>query len=99
MKPCHFYFFQKKERIDEEALMLRKKHLLEQRDKLVNQKKLVREKYLNEFDVSKRPKSGKVAKSFMADKMDSVKGSNVDSKTLQMRKALAQCLREELINQ
>ncbi|KAG1696499.1 Cilia- and flagella-associated protein 36 [Nymphon striatum] len=87
----------KKQEIDEKALLLRKKYLCEQRDKLVKQKKFEREKYLNQCDVSKRPKSGRVAKNYMDQKIDAIK-SKMDPETLKARKALAACLKEEILH-
>lgn len=79
--------------IDPESLRRRAEYLKEQRDKLLALKQQEREKQLAAFEESapqKRPKSSRAARKVLA-------GSDIDAHTLQVRKALAERLKAEVI--
>ncbi|XP_042870579.1 cilia- and flagella-associated protein 36-like isoform X2 [Penaeus japonicus] len=79
--------------IDPESLRRRAEYLKEQRDKLLALKQKEREKQLAAFEESapqKRPKSSRAARKVLA-------GSDIDAHTLQVRKALAERLKAEVI--
>ncbi|KAF2364319.1 ADP-ribosylation factor-like 2-binding protein domain [Trinorchestia longiramus] len=83
----------KTEEVGEEDLARRKEYLKQQRDKLLALKQEQRMKQLKDFEAgssSSRPKSSFAAKKAMA-------GSKIDPQTLQVRKALAARLKEEVI--
>lgn len=72
----------------------RREYLKQQRDKLLEMKKMERMKQLKEYETtssSGRPKSSYAANRAMA-------GSSIDPQTLQIRKALAARLKDEVIN-
>ncbi|KAK7074745.1 Cilia- and flagella-associated protein 36 [Halocaridina rubra] len=79
--------------IDPEELRRRQEYLKEQRDKLLALKQQEREKQLAAYETSvpqKRPKSSKAAHRVLD-------GSTIDAHTLQVRKALAERLKAEVI--
>ncbi|XP_066946316.1 cilia- and flagella-associated protein 36 isoform X2 [Macrobrachium rosenbergii] len=81
--------------IDPEELRRRQEYLKEQRDKLLAMKKQEREKQLAAYEGSetqKRPKSSRAARRVLA-------GSAIDPHTLQVRKALAERLKAEVIGE
>merc|ERR1712025_164468 len=84
--------------IDEEALAKRTAYLKQQRDKLLAMKKAEREKQLSEVEASQgtsRPKSARAARSAMG----SSGRKQIDPKTLEIRKSLAEKLRQEVIDE
>lgn len=85
--------------IDELELKKRQEYLKAQRDKLVALKKQAREKQLKtsldgETSKEKRPKSAKVAEAVLATNV----GSKIDTQSLQIRRALAERLRTEVVS-
>jgi len=84
--------------IDEDALAKRTAYLKQQRDKLLAMKKAEREKQLSEVEASQgtsRPKSARAARSAMG----SHGRKQIDPKTLEIRKTLAEKLRQEVIDE
>ncbi|XP_047494532.1 cilia- and flagella-associated protein 36-like isoform X2 [Penaeus chinensis] len=84
---------QQSDQIDPESIRRRAEYLKEQRDKLLALKQQEREKQLAAFEESapqKRPKSSRAARKVLA-------GSDIDAHTLQVRKALAERLKAEVI--
>ncbi|XP_044730277.1 cilia- and flagella-associated protein 36 [Chrysoperla carnea] len=86
-------------KIDELELKKRQEYLKAQRDKLVALKKQAREKQLKtsldgETSKEKRPKSAKVAEAVLATSV----GSKIDTQSLQIRRALAERLRTEVVS-
>lgn len=82
-----------KSSIDPEELQRRQHYLKEQRDKLLALKQKEREKQLAAFESSapqKRPKSSRAARKVLD-------GSSIDAHTLQVRRALAERLKAEVI--
>ncbi|KAL7632530.1 UNVERIFIED_CONTAM: hypothetical protein RMT77_017147 [Armadillidium vulgare] len=80
--------------ISPEEVAKRQEYLRQQRDKLLEMKRQEREKQLSAFEESapqSRPKSSKAARKAM-------KGSSIDPQTLQVRKALAERLKAEVID-
>ncbi|XP_071549166.1 cilia- and flagella-associated protein 36 isoform X2 [Panulirus ornatus] len=81
--------------IDPAELKRRQEYLKGQRDKLLKLKQLEREKQLAAYEESapqKRPKSSRAARKVLA-------GSTIDAQTLQVRKALAERLKAEVIGE
>ncbi|KAK8392494.1 hypothetical protein O3P69_014692 [Scylla paramamosain] len=77
--------------IDPEDLRKRQEYLKAQRDKLLHMKQREREKQLQDFEEeSKRPQSATAARK-------ALHGSQLDPKTLAVRRALAQRLKAEVI--
>ena len=100
--------------IDEEALAKRTAYLKQQRDKLLAMKKAEREKQLSDAEASQgkaRPKVGKIFQvriefennSQSARAARSALGAQgrkkIDPKTLEIRKALAEKLKQEVIDE
>ena len=87
--------------LDPEELKRRQEYLREQRDKLLAMKKQAREKQLRDVAQTERPQSVKVARSIMAKGPDAGlpdrKGEE-DAKKLAMRRAIADKLRQEVLN-
>ena len=80
------------DKVPPEELKRRQEYLRQQRDKLLLMKRAERERMLAAESESKeaRPKSSRAARSAMAGK--------IDPKTMEMRKALAQALRREVVD-
>jgi len=86
------------EEVDEESLARRTAYLKQQRDKLLAMKKAEREKQLAEAEASQgsnRPKSARAARSALG----SHGRKKIDPKTLEIRKALAEKLKQEVIDE
>lgn len=83
--------------LSQDELQKRAEYLRQQRDKLLASKKTERTKHLNIYEESqpqKRPKSSRAARSVIGGHQAQ---HNVDEKTLEMRVALAQKLKKEVI--
>uniref|UniRef100_A0A6A7FNV9 Cilia- and flagella-associated protein 36 n=2 Tax=Hirondellea gigas TaxID=1518452 RepID=A0A6A7FNV9_9CRUS len=81
------------EQVGEESLRARREYLMQQRDRLLAMKQKERIKQLKEYEASSskgRPKS-----SYAANR--AISGAKIDPQTLQVRKALAARLKEEVI--
>ena len=79
--------------INPDDLLKRQAYLRQQRDKLLEMKRQEREKQLQSYEQSHkqaRPKSSRAARRAM-------KGSAIDPQTLQVRRALAERLKSEVI--
>merc|ERR1712012_519918 len=84
--------------VDEEELARRTKYLKQQRDKLLAMKKAEREKQLAGAEASlgsSRPKSARAARSALR----SHGRQTIDPKTLEVRRALAEKLKQEVIDE
>ena len=81
------------DKISPEELKRRQEYLRQQRDRLLQMKRVERERMLAAEGEAKeaRPKSSRAARSALAGKLD--------PKTMEMRKSLAQALRREVVNQ
>merc|ERR1712110_1057733 len=84
--------------VDEDSLARRTAYLKLQRDKLLAMKKAEREKQLADAEATQatsRPKSARAARSALG----SHGRKKIDPKTLEIRKALAEKLKQEVINE
>ncbi|XP_071476223.1 cilia- and flagella-associated protein 36-like [Diadema antillarum] len=86
---------------DPSDLEKRAQYLKQQRDMLIARKKSARENSLDEFEkrqTTARPKSSRVARQAIQGDVKPEPEAQVDEKKMAMRKALAQCLKNEVID-
>ncbi|CAG9807362.1 unnamed protein product [Chironomus riparius] len=85
--------FFEKEKVDKEDLNMRQAYLRQQRDKILQLKKQVRARQLDDTTMKERPKSAKAAQKI-------IRGENIepDEASIQLRKILAKKLRDEVVD-
>lgn len=85
--------FFEKEKVDKEDLSMRQAYLRQQRDKILQLKKQVRARQLDDSTMKERPKSAKAAQKI-------IRGENIepDESSMQLRKILAKKLRDEVVD-
>lgn len=85
--------FFEKEKVDKEDLNMRQAYLRQQRDKILQLKKQVRARQLDDTTMKERPKSSKAAQKI-------IRGENIepDEASIQLRKILAKKLRDEVVD-
>lgn len=85
--------FFEKEKVDKEDLSNRQAYLRQQRDKILQLKKQVRARQLDDTTLKERPKSARAAQKI-------IRGENIepDETSIQLRKILAKKLRDEVVD-
>lgn len=85
--------FFEKEKVDNEDLSNRQAYLRQQRDKILQLKRQVRARQLDDSTMKERPKSARAAQKI-------IRGENIepDEASIQLRKILAKKLRDEVVD-